>query len=144
MRLEAERILEEHLSRDSSAREEWTRFLKLRDDPRVIPYIGNFLRRTSLDECPQILNVLSGEMSFVGPRPLPVYHFGQLDPRFQSLRQSVPPGLTGLWQIKERSDGDLQSHQKWDLIYIEKLSLANDLSILVKTPLVVLRGRGAV
>ncbi|MFN8606518.1 MAG: sugar transferase [Vulcanimicrobiota bacterium] len=143
MEHDAESILADHLQRDPAAREEWSRNYKLRNDPRILPYVGSFLRRTSLDELPQLLNILWGEMSFVGPRPLPEYHFHSLDQDFRNLRQSVPPGLTGLWQVNERSDGDLTSHQRWDLDYIRNFSLWMDLRILLRTPLVVLTGRGA-
>jgi len=143
MEKDAEAILASHLQRDAAAREEWSQNYKLRNDPRILPYVGSFLRRTSLDELPQLLNILCGEMSFVGPRPLPEYHFQSLEEHFRELRQSVPPGLTGLWQVNERSDGDLASHQRWDLDYIENFSLWNDIQILLKTPKVVLTGRGA-
>lgn len=143
MRRDADAALERHLERNESARLEWNRNLKLRQDPRILPYLGHWLRRSSLDELPQLLNIARGEMSFVGPRPLPPYHFQHFEPDFQQLRQSVPPGLTGLWQIKERSDGDLHSHQRWDLDYINSFSLLNDLKILVVTPLVLVWGRGA-
>lgn len=143
MEQDAEAILASHLQRDPAAREEWNQNYKLRNDPRILPYVGSFLRRTSLDELPQLLNILCGEMSFVGPRPLPEYHFQSLEESFRSLRQSVPPGLTGLWQVNERSDGDLASHQRWDLDYIKTFSLWTDVRILLKTPRVVLTGRGA-
>lgn len=139
----ADEVLEQHLESNDSAREEWNQYFKLRKDPRIIPYLGSVLRRSSLDELPQLLNVLRGEMSFVGPRPLPPYHFRCLSLEFQKRRQCVPPGLTGLWQINERSDGDVSSHEKWDSRYIESFSLLTDLKILLKTPLVVIMGRGA-
>lgn len=143
MERDAEAILARHLECDAAAREEWNLNFKLKNDPRILPYVGSFLRRTSLDELPQLLNILCGEMSFVGPRPLPEYHFQSLEENFRHLRQSVPPGLTGLWQVNERSDGDLASHQRWDLDYIKNFSIWNDVMILLKTPQVVLTGRGA-
>lgn len=139
----AEAILAERLQSCQHTRSEWYRNFKLKNDPRIIPTLGSFLRRTSLDELPQLLNVLKGEMSFVGPRPLPTYHLDHFSPDFRALRQLVPPGLTGLWQVSERSDGDLASHQPWDTRYIREFSLLNDLRILGRTPLVVLRCRGA-
>lgn len=143
MELNAESILEEFLANSPEARREWEAHYKLKNDPRIIPYLGNFLRRSSLDELPQLLNVWKGEMSFVGPRPLPAYHFEAIESDFKDLRQSVPPGLSGLWQISERSDADLDSHQTWDKLYIKNFSLWNDLRIILKTPLVILRSRGA-
>jgi len=143
MKEDAESLLADHLLQCQASREEWNRNLKLKKDPRIIPYLGSFLRKTSLDELPQVYNIWRGEMSFVGPRPLPVYHQHQLDPEFQKLRESVPPGLSGLWQIRERSDGDLESHQLWDTRYILNFSIANDLWILAQTPLAVLCCRGA-
>ena len=143
MERDAEAILARHLESDAAAREEWSLNFKLKNDPRILPYVGSFLRRTSLDELPQLLNILCGEMSFVGPRPLPDYHLQSLEENFRHLRQSVPPGLTGLWQVNERSDGDLASHQRWDLDYIKNFSIWNDVMILLKTPRAVLTGRGA-
>ena len=143
MELNAESILQEFLAKSPEARREWEAHYKLKNDPRIIPYLGNFLRRSSLDELPQLLNVWKGEMSFVGPRPLPAYHFEAIETDFKDLRQSVPPGLSGLWQISERSDADLDSHQTWDKLYIKNFSLWNDLRIILKTPLVILRSRGA-
>ncbi|MBS2040537.1 sugar transferase [bacterium] len=139
----AEALLAERLQNCQHTRAEWNQNFKLRNDPRVIPLLGSFLRRTSLDELPQLLNVWRGEMSFVGPRPLPAYHLEAFSLDFQELRQLVPPGLTGLWQVHERSDGDLASHEPWDTLYIREFSLLNDLKILARTPLVVLRCRGA-
>jgi lipopolysaccharide/colanic/teichoic acid biosynthesis glycosyltransferase len=143
MVLDAESVLERHLAENPDARLEWESFYKLQSDPRIIPYIGQFLRRSSLDELPQLYNVLVGEMSLVGPRPLPLYHLQAYDQEFRMARQSVPPGVTGLWQISERSDGDLNSHRKWDHQYLANFSLLLDLQILARTPLVVLRCRAA-
>jgi exopolysaccharide biosynthesis polyprenyl glycosylphosphotransferase len=115
---------------------------KIRDDPRVTP-LGNLLRRTSLDELPQLLNVVKGEMSLVGPRPLPlrdVRHFGHgaLMRRF-----SVRPGLTGLWQVSGRSDLDFEDWIRLDLQYIDRWSISLDLRILLQTLPAVVRGAGA-
>jgi exopolysaccharide biosynthesis polyprenyl glycosylphosphotransferase len=104
---------------------------KLRDDPRVTR-VGRFLRMTSLDELPQLLNVLRGHMSLVGPRPLPTYEV-DLDDAWQRNRLRVQPGLTGLWQVSGRhrlSFGDLV---RYDLFYVENWSLCTDLYILLRT-----------
>jgi lipopolysaccharide/colanic/teichoic acid biosynthesis glycosyltransferase len=118
---------------------------KMRHDPRITP-LGRWLRRTSLDELPQLLNVLRGEMSLVGPRPLQLRDSAlleQSEPEAYALRLTVLPGLTGAWQVGGRSETDSKGMLHLDLDYIERWSLWRDLGILFRTVGAVLRGRGA-
>lgn len=114
---------------------------KQEDDPRVTR-IGRFLRRTSLDELPQLLNVVRGDMSLVGPRPEMPWLVDHYEP-WQHKRLAVPQGITGWWQVNGRSDKPMHLHTEDDLYYIQNYSLWMDLYILIKTPFVVLRGKGA-
>ncbi len=114
---------------------------KIRDDPRVTP-VGRVLRRFSLDEVPNVLNVLRGEMSLVGPRPLPVRDFDLLE-LWHRRRYNVLPGITGLWQIAGRSDLSFDDLVRLDFYYLENWSIWLDVTILFKTPLVVFSRRGA-
>jgi exopolysaccharide biosynthesis polyprenyl glycosylphosphotransferase len=116
---------------------------KIRNDPRITR-VGRLLRKTSLDELPQLLNVLRGEMSLVGPRPLPLRDVSLFDQGIQRKRFSVKPGITGLWQISGRSNVGFATWVELDLRYIEHWSLGLDLKILARTIPVVLRGVGAV
>lgn len=114
---------------------------KKADDPRVTR-IGRFLRHTSLDELPQLFNVLKGDMSLVGPRPELPWLVGQYEP-WQHKRLAVPQGMTGWWQINGRADKPLHLHTEEDLYYVQNYSLWMDIYILLKTPWVVARGKGA-
>jgi lipopolysaccharide/colanic/teichoic acid biosynthesis glycosyltransferase len=111
------------------------------DDPRVTRF-GRFLRRTSLDELPQLLNVLRGEMSLVGPRPEMPFIVEKYEP-WQRRRLDVKPGITGLWQVIGRKNLPLHLNMEYDLYYIKNQSLLLDIEILLKTIPAVFMGRGA-
>jgi len=124
-----------------SANEAGGALFKIRDDPRVTP-VGRFLRRLSLDEVPNVLNVLRGEMSLVGPRPLPLRDFDRLEP-WHRKRYNVLPGMTGLWQVAGRSDLTFDDLVRLDFYYLENWSIWLDVTILFKTPGAVFSQRGA-
>jgi exopolysaccharide biosynthesis polyprenyl glycosylphosphotransferase len=114
---------------------------KMKDDPRITS-VGRFLRRWSLDELPQLLNVLRGEMSLVGPRPLPARDYQRLED-WHRKRYLVLPGMTGLWQVSGRSELDFDELVRLDFLYLERWSVFLDLTILLKTIPAVIRARGA-
>jgi Undecaprenyl-phosphate galactose phosphotransferase WbaP len=143
MHTDGDRLLDKWMQDHPEDRAYWNSHFKLRRDPRVLPVIGPLLRRTSLDELPQLWSVLTGEMSLVGPRPLPDYHLGQFGAEFRTLRTRVLPGLTGLWQVSARGDGDVQVLQALDTFYIRNWSPWLDLYILARTVTAVLLARGA-
>ena len=138
---QADQVLAELLARDPAARAEWESSFKLKDDPRITP-LGRFLRRTSLDELPQLWNVLCGEMSLVGPRPVvqdELAFYGKNVAYYLMAK----PGITGLWQVSGRSDVDYDTRVYFDAWYARNWSLWHDLVILIKTVAVVLRRDGA-
>ena len=125
----------EHLNEASGA------MFKIRDDPRTTP-VGRFLRRNSLDELPQLINVLRGEMSLVGPRPLPLRDHARLE-EWHRRRYLVLPGITGLWQVSGRADLEFDDMVRLDFLYLERWSVLLDLVVLLKTVPAVIRRRGA-
>lgn len=139
----AEEQLEQAMRNDPRLRSEWQASMKLKRDPRLVPGVGRFLRRFSLDELPQLWSVVKGDMSLVGPRPFPDYHLDQFSPRFRELRQRVRPGITGLWQVSVRSEGPIEKQESFDTYYIRNWSLWLDIYILARTAGAVLGGRGA-
>ena len=140
---DADRALDDYLDANNGAREHWDRHMKLKDDPRILPWLGVFLRRSSLDEFPQLWNVLKGEMSLVGPRPFPDYHLDRFPQDFRELRGQVPPGVTGYWQVTHRSASSVEQQQASDTYYIYNWSLWLDLWIIFRTVGAVLSGKGA-
>jgi exopolysaccharide biosynthesis polyprenyl glycosylphosphotransferase len=116
---------------------------KIRQDPRITP-VGRLLRQLSIDELPQLVNVMRGEMSLVGPRPLPMRDVSRFSEPALMRRFSVYPGITGLWQVSGRSEVEFDQWIRLDLQYIDEWSLGLDLRILLRTVPTVLQGRGAV
>jgi lipopolysaccharide/colanic/teichoic acid biosynthesis glycosyltransferase len=140
---DAEKKLAQFLASDPAARFEYERTLKLRNDPRVIPKIGNFLRRASIDELPQLWSVLRGDMSLVGPRIMPANEVNRYSEEGQELRRNVLPGLTGFWQIMYRNNSDLRIREVADSYYVNNWSVWLDSWILFRTVRVVFGGSGA-
>ncbi|WP_424812387.1 sugar transferase [Roseococcus sp. YIM B11640] len=134
--------LEALLASDPEARAEWEATRKLKDDPRITR-IGRFLRATSLDELPQLINVLLGQMSLVGPRPVVQAELDRYYGAAAAHYMSVRPGLTGLWQVSGRSDTSYAQRVALDVAYVSRPSIWSDIKILLRTPMAVLSRRGA-
>lgn len=142
MYADADQRLKDLLASDPTLKAEWERNFKLKNDPRVTPF-GAFLRKTSLDELPQFWNVLKGDLSVVGPRPVVreevEKHFGEKASKILSIR----PGLTGLWQVSGRSDISYQKRIALDEIYIDQRSLWLDITLIARTIPAMISSRGA-
>ena len=141
MIVNAQEVLADLLAKDAQAKAEWEKDFKLKNDPRINS-VGHFLRRTSLDELPQLWNVLRGDMSLVGPRPV-------VQPELDRYSEDVvyylmvKPGMTGLWQVSGRNDVDYETRVYFDSWYVKNWSLWGDIAILFKTISVVAGRRGA-
>ena len=138
---DAHEVFADLMRRDPQARAEWAATHKLKDDPRITR-VGRFLRRTSLDELPQLFNVLKGEMSLVGPRPIVDDEVARYRTCFAVYTQ-CRPGLTGLWQVSGRSDVDYGRRVQLDTAYVFGWSFWGDIAIMLKTARVMVSGRGA-
>ena len=137
----SQEMLETILKTDPAMKKEWEENRKFVNDPRVTP-LGKFLRKTSLDELPQLFNILAGSMSFVGPRPVTrdeLEKYGD----YADFILSVTPGLSGMWQISGRSDTGYEERINLDTYYIQNWSTWFDMWIIIKTVWVVLNGKGA-
>jgi exopolysaccharide production protein ExoY len=137
---DSDTVLEKLLQDSPVAAREWAETRKLRNDPRILPVIGHLLRQTSLDELPQIINVLRGDMSIVGPRPVvqdELERYGNA----RGLYLSVRPGLTGPWQAGNRSDDSYENRVRLDAHYVLNWSMAQDVRIVAKTAKIFLSGR---
>ena len=139
---DAEQRLQAVLDHDDDLRQEWEHTRKLSVDPRLSRF-GAFMRKSSLDELPQLFNVMRGEMTLIGPRPVVAEEL-ELYGRYAAHYKSVRPGITGLWQISGRSNLAYRRRIAMDVLYVKNASLLTDLAILIKTPLIVLTTRGAV
>jgi exopolysaccharide production protein ExoY len=140
MVVDSDRVLRDHLATNPAALSEWTMTRKLTDDPRITP-LGRILRKTSLDELPQLINILAGDMSFVGPRPIvegEVHHYGPAMREYTRAR----PGLTGQWQVSGRNDLAYANRVALDKEYVSNWSFKRDIAIILMTIPAVVRARG--
>lgn len=135
---DAERKLDEYLAQNPAAKAEWDAHQKLKNDPRITR-VGQIIRKTSLDELPQLWNVLKGDMSLVGPRPMMV---DQQKDYPGTAYYALRPGITGSWQVSDRHESTFAARARYDAEYLRDLSLSTDMNILARTVGVVLRGTG--
>jgi len=138
---DAQERLDSLLASDPSAKLAWERDHKLKVDPRVTA-LGRFLRKTSIDEVPQLFNIILGDMSIVGPRPIVRAEIPRYGPRLQTYCM-VKPGLTGLWQVSGRSNTSYRRRVAFDVVYVRQRSILLDLKIIVATVPAVLQSRGS-
>jgi exopolysaccharide production protein ExoY len=141
MVVDAEEVLQRHLAQDADAAQEWAQLHKLKKDPRIT-WLGISMRKTSLDELPQLVNILRGDMSFVGPRPIVAEEmpkYGECISHYLNAR----PGLTGPWQVSGRNDVDYATRVALDRQYVEEWSLWRDAAIIMSTFRVVVTSRGS-
>lgn len=142
MYVKSDEMLRNILKKDPKKAQEWKTYFKLKEDPRVTP-VGKFLRKTSLDELPQFINVLKGDLSVVGPRPVVeeelLKYFGQKAPKILSVR----PGITGLWQVSGRSNISMEERVRIEESYVENRSFGKDLLLIAKTIPAVFFSKGA-
>ena len=139
----AEAKLASYLAENPQARFEYERTMKLRKDPRIIPRVGKFVRKSSLDEIPQLWSILKGDMSLVGPRVMPTREIELYSEEGKELRREVSPGLTGFWQVEHRSDSDFKIREIADSFYVSNWSIWLDIWIILRTVKVVASGSGA-
>ena len=142
MFVNADQVLDDYLDKHPELRKEWERDHKLKSDPRILPLVGVFLRKTSLDELPQLWNVLRGEMSVVGPRPIVTAEIPKYHDRYE-LYLRVRPGITGLWQISGRNNTTYEERVQLDTYYVRNWSPWLDLYILGRPIRTVLMREGA-
>lgn len=138
----SDEVLQAHLANNPLAKMEWEKDFKLRNDPRITKF-GRFIRKSSLDELPQFWNVLRGDMSLVGPRPVVVKELVKYYGKDASYYASVKPGITGPWQVGGRNDLEYDERIKLDVAYAKNWSIWSDFGILFKTVYVVIARRGS-
>jgi len=142
MVVNADRKLKRYLLDNPEANEEFLKYRKLKDDPRITP-VGKFIRKTSLDEFPQFINVLKGDMSLVGPRPYLPREKRAMKKAYKEIIK-VKPGLTGPWQVNGRSEIDLEERLEIDVEYVKNCSMINDIKYFIKTFMKLFKDEGAV
>lgn len=143
MIIDAENCLQRYLKENATANQEWITFGRLTEDPRIAGRAAKFARRFSIDELPQLLNVVKGEMNLIGPRPLPPTIAKLIPDPYLKMRRDVLPGITGLWQVSGRSELTILEIGQLDKIYIDNWTIFNDICILFRTIGAVICGKGA-